>query len=77
MGLGEEVNMKFSIEDLNKMTKAQLVKVITDLYDEVDEHVKKVNSTTPKGSIHFGGSPKWAKEYHDKVLRELRTDIDE
>lgn len=71
MDLGEEDNMKFTDKELERMTKAQLIKHISDLYTSLAEGEVAVKN---KGSIHFGGTPKWVKDHHDKVIRQARDE---
>lgn len=71
MDLGEEVNMKFTDKELERMTKAQLIKHISDLYTTIAD---VETATKRKGSIYFGGTPKWVKDHHDKVIRQARDE---
>lgn len=61
---------KFTIDELNNMTKNELILIITTLQDQANLSFVEEK----ENRIHFGGSPKWVKNHYDETIRIQRSD---
>ncbi len=66
MGLRKVVKMRFKEKDLEKMTKAQLIKHIGDLYVEIDELDKPVKR------IFVENAPNVVQDYVKRREQEVK-----
>lgn len=61
--------MRFTEKELERMTKAQLIKHIFDMYVEKD---KTVESKKSRAGIYINGASELVRKYHEHELRAIK-----